>query len=403
MDRITCFGFLFLMALVLQSQSCTSSTAPLQTEWPDIYDKFTTTRIVAPEDLPPDATSLRFFPGSEDFLIIGKPGQVYHFSLDTVGAHFLGQFIVPDVAPAPAEIGLTGLVFHPKFVTNKFLFMCYTTGDNKFNRIIRLKWQGTYAEIVSSIRTVIEIDRIFPDEPQHGIYDLCFGSDGMLYAANGDATQPELSQKKDVLLGKLIRINPDLDADGGYRIPLDNPFVGEPDTRPEIAAVGLRTPFRLAAWRDVIYIADVGENSFEEIERYQLGKHNFGWPECEGYCESSGFDAPVFTISHADPYYQTNDPSSASTSNRLSISLGFAYPENTADPYDDLLDGRLIINDVFQGYVRAAHIQPDGVLANDQHIFHLDFATSMDMRPDGTIYCSTIFPSQIFRVDLKAD
>lgn len=395
--------FTYLLTLFLSLViwfSCTTDGKITSPETIDIFDKFRARLILGPEVLPHEATAIKFIPGGTDFLVLGKTGQVYHFALKDTTAQFMGSFTIPEVAPAPGEIGLVGIAFDPDFTNNRFFYLCFTTGDNKWNRIIRLHWSQNYDEIVQSIRLVIQIDRVFPDEPQHGIYDLCFGSDGMLYAAIGDATQPEFSQNSQSLLGKLIRIIPNPDDAGGYSIPPDNPFLDENNTFPEIAAFGLRTPFRLVAWQDKIYIAEVGQNHYEEIELYTLGKKNFGWPECEGYCETGGFQSPVFAISHSDPIYQTQDPEESS-SNRLSISLGVAYPNDTVDPYNNLLDGRLIFNDVFQGYVRAALIEPDGRLRDDQHIFHFDFITSMATGLDGYIYGSTIFPSQVFRVELK--
>jgi glucose/arabinose dehydrogenase len=380
--------------------SCITDGEITRPETSDIFDKFIAKTILSPDMLPQETTALAFIPGSSEFLVLGKSGQVFHCVFKDTTAQFIGSFTIPDVAPAPGEIGLAGITFDPNFAGNRFFYLCFTTGDNKWNRIIRLRWSQNYDDVVQSIRLVIQVDRVFPDEPQHGIYDVRFGNDGMLYAAIGDATQPEFSQDPQSLLGKLIRIKPKLDNAGGYSIPQDNPFLDDNNTLLEIAALGLRTPFRLEAWQDKIYIAEVGQNRYEEIDLYTLGKKNFGWPVCEGYCETGGFQNPVFAISHADPIYQTQDPEE-SKSNRLSISLGVAYPDNTTDPYENLLDGRLIFNDVFQGYVRAALIEPDGRLRDDQHIFHFDFITSMAIGPDGYIYGTTIFPSQVFRVEMK--
>ena len=390
-----------LACLALLLFSCTGENPEIVLpERLDLFDRFATQTVGGGSVLPEETVTIKFFPGSVEFLATVKRGQVNHLKLDESQAELLGAFTVPEVFPAPGEVGLTSVAFHPDFEDNQFLFMCFTTGDNKWNRIIRLKWSKDYAAVVASIKTVIDIDRVFPDEPQHGLYDLCFGDDGMLYAAIGDATQPEFSQDKKSLLGKLIRIAPRLDEAGGYDVPADNPYFGDAQARPEIAAVGLRTPWRILAHEDKIYIAEVGENSFEEIELYTPERRNFGWPLCEGHCDDARFSNPVFTISHQDAFYQTEDPEPA-ISNRLSVSLGVVYPVSGHDPYNDLLDGRLLLNDVFQGFVRAAEVAPNGALIDDQHIFHYDFVTSMALGPDGFIYGSTIFDSHIFRIVLK--
>ncbi len=385
--------------LFLRCSNDQAVTSPPRT---DIFNKFTFRQIVPASALPSAPANLKFFPNSNDFLVLNKTGEVYHYILENLSARFLGSFIVPAVAPAPEEIGLTGVAFDPDFAANRFFYFCFTTGDNKWSRIVRYRWSADYAEVEKSITMVSNVDRLLPDEPQHGVYSIVFGSDGFLYAAIGDALQPEYAQDPQSLLGKLIRLRPSREPQGGYSIPADNPYFDEEGVRPEIAAFGVRTPFRLVVWQDKIYIANVGSNKYDEIEMYTLGKVNFGWPYCEGYCETGGYRNPVLVVSHADPFYQTQDPE-RSNSNRLSIGVGVAYAGAGPDPYNDLLDSRLIFYDVYQGYVRAAQILADGALNDDQHIFHLEYITGMDVGLDGYIYGTTLFSPQVFRIELKQD
>ncbi len=381
--------------------SCSDPSAIVSPPHIDLFDKFTARLLVAKDDLPPLPTNLEFIPSTREFLVLGKAGEIRHFLLEQTGAQLLGSFTVPEVAPGPEEIGLTGIAFDPQFASNQFFYVCFVTGDNKWNRILRYRWSGSYTEIERSHVTVLNIDRLLPDEPQHGLYSLCFGPDSNLYVPVGDALQPEYAQDPQSLLGKLLRIRPRHGPEGGYTIPEDNPYLDEEKALPEIAAFGLRTPFRSLCWKDKIYIANVGRNRYEEIEMYTLGsKANFGWPFCEGYCEAGGYNRPVITVSHADPFYQTQDPH-ASGSNRLSIGVGVVYEQPGSDPYQDLLDGRLLFFDVFQGYVRAAQLRADGYVENDQHIFHLEYITGMELGPEGYIYGTTLNPPQVFRVELK--
>src|SRR5438132_644453 len=68
-------------------------------------------------------------------------------------------------------------------------------------------------------------------------------------------------------LGKILRI--DVNAGDPYNIPADNPFVNQQDALPEIYAYGLRNPWRMAfdaGGEHQLFTADVGQNSYEEVD-----------------------------------------------------------------------------------------------------------------------------------------
>ena len=93
-----------------------------------------------------------------------------------------------------------------------------------------------------------------------------------------------------------------------YRIPPDNPFVSGGGL-PEIWAFGFRNPWRFsfdgATGRQ--FVADVGQNSFEEIDVVQKGG-NYGWNVMEGLhcfnpstgCNMAGLMLPIAEYSHAE-------------------------------------------------------------------------------------------------------
>ncbi len=104
-------------------------------------------------------------------------------------------------------------------------------------------------------------------------------------------------QRLDQLVGKILRIVPDLDArqatttvsrNGRYRVPNDNPFVDIPGARPEIWTLGFRNPHRL--WWDVdpsgaagnrLIAMHIGQHSWESVDFVERGA-NFGYSEREG-------------------------------------------------------------------------------------------------------------------------
>ncbi|MDE2990047.1 MAG: PQQ-dependent sugar dehydrogenase [Chloroflexota bacterium] len=204
------------------------------------------------------------------------------------------------------ERGLLGLAFHPDYASNGRFFVFYT------------ELRG--ATVVAEYRVSDDPDRADPTsarvlltQPQpfanHNGGMLAFGPDGMLYVALGDggaAGDPQNhAQRLDTWLGTLLRL--DVSAPGAYRVPSDNPFVGVPDARAEIWAYGLRNPWRFSFDRATgdLYIADVGQNSFEEIDfapASSTGGENYGWKLMEGFscfvegspeCNSLRFTDPV--------------------------------------------------------------------------------------------------------------
>ncbi|HZL04512.1 MAG TPA: PQQ-dependent sugar dehydrogenase [Coriobacteriia bacterium] len=146
----------------------------------------------------------------------------------------------------------------------------------------------------------------------HNGGQLAFGPDGFLYIGFGDGGSggdPEdNAQNPATLLGKILRL--DVSRPGAYGIPADNPPIGQTAYRPEIWALGLRNPWRFSFDRETgdLYIADVGQNAWEEInvEPVGSGGRNYGWNLFEGTHpyppeaahESTGFAMPVIEYSH---------------------------------------------------------------------------------------------------------
>lgn len=122
---------------------------------------------------------------------------------------------------------------------------------------------------------------------------------GMLYIAMGDGgnTRNPLNpngQDTSSLLGSILRINPIEDAAGpAYRIPSDNPYVTDPEFRPEIWAYGLRNPHQFS-WDlggdGAMFIADIGQDNIEEVNIGNAGS-NYGWPVREGTFDLTGFNS----------------------------------------------------------------------------------------------------------------
>ena len=166
-----------------------------------------------------------------------------------------------------------------------------------------------------------------PSFSNHNGGMVAFGPDGYLYIGVGDGGSandpPNNAQSRNVLLGKLLRI--DVDGQSGslpYAIPLSNPFFGLIDGRDEIFAYGLRNPWRFAFDRltNQLWIADVGQGDREEVNTPIQHGGNYGWRVFEGsactnvdrtLCVPSNYIFPVFEYNH--------------TGGRCSITGGYVY------------------------------------------------------------------------------
>lgn len=185
------------------------------------------------------------------------------------------------------EQGLLGLAMHPKFKENGQFFVCYTLlSDDRtvVSRFKMLKDNPLKADPASE-EVIFELAQPFKN---HNGGAIEFGPDGFLYIAMGDGgfrNDPHANgENLESNLGKILRIDIDGAADGKkYRIPSDNPFVSVSGAKPEIFALGLRNPWRIAFDKTTgkLWCGDVGQELWEEIDIIEKGG-NYGWSSREG-------------------------------------------------------------------------------------------------------------------------
>lgn len=184
------------------------------------------------------------------------------------------------------ERGLIGVAVDPNFATNQYIYLYYTHTSGPHNRLSRFTMTGDLAGSESTILDFPTLSGIY-----HNGGGLAFGNDGKLYVAIGENQVGSNSQNLDNYLGKVIRIN----SDGS--VPAGNPFTGNA-ARSRIWAYGLRNPFTLASdpVSGKIFVNDVGNATWEEINDATTGGKNFGWPDKEGMCTSgcTGYTNPIY-------------------------------------------------------------------------------------------------------------
>jgi glucose/arabinose dehydrogenase len=208
------------------------------------------------------------------------------------------------------EQGLLGLAFHPSFSENRYFYVNYTGqgGDTVVSRF-SVNEDGSAGD-PNSEQIILQQEQ---PAANHNGGMIEFGPDGYLYIGLGDGgganDQYGNGQNTETWLGTLLRI--DVDGEEPYAVPEDNPFVDDPNVRPEIWAYGLRNPWRFSFDRDTddLYIADVGQNQFEWVHFRPAGDQggeNYGWPIVEGShcfqsedCDKTGLVLPVAEYDHS--------------------------------------------------------------------------------------------------------
>ena len=268
--------------------------------------------------------------GDERLFIMEKSGRI--LILDDTRTLLDTPFLdIQDIVASGGERGLLGIAFHPDYATNGYFYLNYTVNSPDRTRISRFTVSATDINIAdaTSELVIMEFDQPFSN---HNGGQIQFGPDNFLYIATGDGGSGgdpnNAGQNPTQLLGKILRVDIDSTSTGAaecysggaYTIPASNPYVGGgSDTTgtasncDEIWATGLRNPWRFsfdAATGDM-WIADVGQNAFEEIDFQPAGStggENYGWRCFEGDdsfdssgCQpASAYVAPVHTYGRGD-------------------------------------------------------------------------------------------------------
>jgi glucose/arabinose dehydrogenase len=217
------------------------------------------------------------------------------------------------------EQGLLSVAFHPRFAKNRRYFVYYTAPANRV-----VEYRGS-----RRVRTLLNVADPYSN---HNGGQLMFGPDGRLYVGMGDAGSggdPEnRAQNPASRFGKLLAIN-----------------VDKRGARWQMVALGLRNPWRYSFDRKTgdLYIGDVGQGSFEEVDRITEGQGgwNLGWSCKEAFA--------TYDASRCRSGATYRDPVAAyGRDYGSSITGGFVY---RGDRFADLLGGHYVAGDFGSGRV----------------------------------------------------
>jgi glucose/arabinose dehydrogenase len=221
------------------------------------------------------------------------------------------------------ERGLLGLAFHPAYTTNGYFFVNYTNATGS-TVIARYSVSASNPNIANTTATVLMT--ILQPFANHNGGSIKFGPDGFLYIGMGDGGSGgdpgNRSQNINENLGKMLRIDVNSTVAPFYTAPSSNPYIGVAGND-EIWAIGLRNPWKFSFNKSNgdLWIADVGQNNMEEINKVSsplAAGLNFGWRCYEG-------TAPFNTAGCASISTMTMPIAQYTHSNGCSITGGYVY------------------------------------------------------------------------------
>jgi glucose/arabinose dehydrogenase len=267
---------------------------------------------------------------------------------------------VPSVRTG-TERGLLGIAVDPGFPARPYVYAHCTDASASVVRVTRFTVGGDLAftgngSLTIDTATRYDVIANVPDlNPNHNGGTLRFGTDGMLYASFGEDGMGCAAQDTSGLRGVILRMDVSrLPAGSGGPAPRDlitppgNPFPNGGLNARLIWAFGLRNPFRFQIDRlnGALLIGDVGENTWEEIDRAPVGGLDFGWKRFEG--PDLLDDTCVLTLPETAPiaYYPH-------TASQAVVCAGlYRPPAGATRPFPGDYDGDCFFSDYYSGFLR---------------------------------------------------
>jgi glucose/arabinose dehydrogenase len=312
-------------------------------------------------------------PGQPDRLyVVEQAGTIRYVE----GRRIAGTLLdIRSKVGSGGERGLLSVAFSPNYARNHLFYVDYTDkqGDT---RVVEFRSRDDRAALASA-RQLLFVEQPYPN---HNGGQLQFGPDGLLYVGMGDggsAGDPgNRAQNLHVRLGKLLRIDP-----------------SKPGARWQIVGYGLRNPWRFSFDRanGDLYIADVGQQSWEEIDfraRSQLDTlANYGWRIYEGRARyAAGTPAgagelisPISVYSHKEG---------------CSVTGGYVY-RGSSVPADR---GRYFFGDLCSGTIWSLRVEDGRAVGLRKEAPRIGQLSSFGEGADGALYAVSVGSGRLFRV-----
>lgn len=277
------------------------------------------------------------------------------------------------------ERGLSSVAIDPNFNSNHYVYIYYTTASSPIrNRLSRFTANGDVA-VPGSEQVLINFEPCVGSIHNGG--GMAFGPDGKLYLAVGNDNVNSYSQDLTNYKGKLLRIN----SDGS--VPSGNPFTGTESAK-RIWAYGFRNPWSvdIQPGTGKIFVNDVGEGSWEEINDATSAGKNFGWPGAEGNSSNPAYANPVYTYPHG-----------GTGSNDGCAITGGAFFNPTSTNYPSQYAGKYFFIDYCNKWINYLNLSTGVQKVN--FASSLTFASNyLKVGPDGNLYYFSISQNTLYKI-----
>ena len=267
------------------------------------------------------------------------------------------------------EQGLLSVAFHPQYAKNRKFYVNYT---NRSGNTEVVEYRANSKRTRALSRTRRPLFRIGQPFSNHNGGQLAFAPSGRLYVGMGDGGSGgdpnDVAQNLSSRLGKMLSIN-----------------VNTKDAKPTIVALGLRNPWRFSFDRKTgdLYIGDVGQNKFEEINYVAKGSpglENYGWDAFEGNAnfEAGNLNAagtlikPIATYTHGAG---------------CSVTGGFVYRGRKVPK----MAGRYFYGDFCSGRIWSLKVNRNGKARGKRlHPFKVDQLSSFGENARGELFMASL-------------
>lgn len=432
-----------LMGILLSCEPTATDSSALPPE----ENRFTTT-VLSPAGSLDEPMAFTFL-NEEEMLIVERKGGVKAFHVESRQMRTVGyvpvntKYVNKEGHSREAEEGLMGVIAHPDYAENSWVFMHYADPDEPKHVLAR--WEYKNDSLYEDTKVVVLEYPTQREECCHTGGGMVFDKDGNLFLTTGNNTvnPPEGTSNLDErpghknsddqrtagntndLRGKILRIHPE--DDGSYSIPDGNLFPKDtPNTRPEIYTMGHRNPWRISidSQTGYIYWGEVGPDAAEDKEvgprgydefNQAKGPGFFGWPYFIGnnipYVDSLGqaFD-PEHPVNHSPnntgltelppaqpafiwyPYaYSEEFPKLGSAGRSATGGPVFRqadFPESD-QRFPAYYEGKWLISEFMRGWIMAVTMDDQGnYVSMEPFLPNENFISAIDIQfsPDGDLY-----------------